>query len=228
MNSINKDKQRCQSLTMKNVQCKNICKGEWCSVHRPEECERRRLNRELLDREHAYIKYVFREIKKREKRYRKYLERQQHKKQCKAVTTKGLPCKITARSEYCHVHAYLAVEKPEPAPEDSVHEESSEEEEEQCYEIRALIKEIERERDNVTSRSYSGMPLESSRQRMVNQFYEKEKKDELELYKGMLNMLKYYNSLDEIDLDGVKKEIKTVLSVIRKNTDNNVKYMMKR
>jgi hypothetical protein len=242
MNSIIKEKQRCQALTKKNVQCKNKCEGDFCWIHDPKECEKRRFNRELLDREYAYIKYVLREIKKEHTRYRKYLERQQHKKQCKAVTAKGLPCKITPRSEYCHIHAYLVVDKPlavesplvpkeEPAEESSSSEEESapsEDEEEQCYEIRALVKEIMNKCNDVPLRSYSGVKLDPFIQRRIDQFYKQEQEGALSMYKGMLNMLRCYTSLDEIDPDGVRKEIKMSLSMLRKSTDDNVKYMMKR
>ena len=131
-------------------------------------------------------------LRKERTRTRRYLERkrqnQQPKKQCKAITAKGLPCKITPRSEYCHIHAYLVVDKPlavesplvpkeEPAEESSSSEEESapsEDEEEQCYEIRALVKEIMDKCNDVPLRSYSGVKLDPFIQRRIDQFYKQE------------------------------------------------------
>lgn len=223
-------KYQCQAFTMKKSQCVNKCINTYCGIHDPKKCEKRmkirQLNRELLEREHRFLKYVERELKKERIKHKKFMERSsliQHNK-CKATTRKGSSCKNSAKLKYCHIHNYLdadvLVEELVPCEKDEV----TEIYEELSYcPILSFRKELENESHNVELRQYSGPKIDSHRMGKINKLYLSEKESKIQFYHSMISMLSAYSNSDEIDLDSIKEEVKLTLKFMHKKTDSDVK-----
>jgi hypothetical protein len=96
-------------------------------------------------------------------------------------------------------------------------------EEQPCYEISSYMKELESESQLIDLRVYDGPDVDPYRMGRIKGQYKSEMESKVQLYKGMLSMLSNYMSLDEIDLDSIKDDVRISLKMIRKKTDTNVK-----
>jgi hypothetical protein len=93
-------KNQCQAFTLKNSQCKNRCIENFCKLHDPKECEKRKNVRQLYkaieERNYKFLKYVERECKKARISHRKrrnmsiFSVKQQQRKDYHARYQQGL------------------------------------------------------------------------------------------------------------------------------------------
>ena len=213
---------QCQAFTLKNSQCKNRCVENFCKLHDPKECEKRRnvrqLYKEIKERENRFLKYVERECKKARIRHRKCIERIEKKKryasiQCKATTRKGLPCKIATKSEYCHVHKpldTLIIQK-------ELEDESI---------MISFKKEMEGEYRNIIPRSYTGPELDSDEMDNIKGMYFTEMRRKHNIYGRIVNNL--INEPDvKLNIDNIKKETEESITRIYQMTDEAINSIIK-
>jgi hypothetical protein len=221
-------KNQCQAFTLKNSQCKNRCIENFCKLHDPKECEKRKNVRQLYkaieERNYKFLKYVERECKKARISHRKSIERMEKKKkyvniQCKATTKKGLPCKISTRSEYCHVHKYL----------DTNVEKLIEKEPEDDSIMISFRKEIEDKYRGTQPRLYIGPELDSDKMEKINSIYLNEMKRELNIYGRIINNLVNEPDvkLNIDDINDIKKETEESLNKIYQKTNEAIRSITK-
>jgi hypothetical protein len=95
-------------------------------------------------------------------------------------------------------------------------------------EITIFIKEIKNESHNVELRSYNGPEPAPFHLRRINRVYatEKDKKDEV--YNGIITMLSFYTSFEELggSASYIKDEIARSLSIIAEDTDATVEALI--
>jgi hypothetical protein len=224
-------KNQCQAFTLKNSQCKNRCVESFCKLHDPKECEKRKNVRQLYkaieERNYKFLKYVERECKKARISHRKSIERMEKKKkyvniQCKATTKKGLPCKISTRSEYCHVHKHLDARSVNV-------EKLIEKESEDDSIVISFRKEMEYKYRGIQPRMYIGPELDSDKMEKINGIYLNEMKRILNIYGRIINNLVNEPDvkLDINDINDIKKETEESLNKIYQNTNEAIKSIKK-
>ncbi|KAM3578176.1 hypothetical protein VKS41_009398 [Umbelopsis sp. WA50703] len=225
------EKHQCQAFTLKNSQCRNKCIEKYCKIHDPKECEKRknirRLYKEIEERNYKFLKYVERECKKARIRHRKCIERIEKKKnyaniQCKATTKVGLPCKISTKSEYCHVHKHLDTK--------SVNVEKLIEKEPEDDSIMiSFRKEMEDEYRKIIPRSYTGPELDSDKMEKINGIYLSEMKRKLNIYGRIINNLVNEPDvkLNIDDINDIKKETEESITGVYQKTNEAINSIKK-
>ena len=156
---------------------------------------------------------------------------------CVANTRKGSQCKLrTKTGTHCHVHNFLAIEnipekasiKKMPIPEKREEPIINDTGEKVDPEILRVIAMLEEKCSGTQTPRPTPSCSHPHMAQQIQRFLDSEVRKELDIYRGLLRMLRCYTSTDEIDIREVELEITMSVAYLRKQTDRNVNNLVKR
>lgn len=154
---------------------------------------------------------------------------------CVANTRKGSQCKLrTKTGTHCHVHNFLVIpnekapDRIEKREEQEIPRSVSSNEDKVDPEILRVITMLEEKCSGTPTPRPAPSCGHPHMAQQIQRFLDSEVRKELDIYQGLLRMLRCYTSTDEIDIREVEGEITVSVAQLRKQTDRNVNTLVKR
>jgi signal transduction histidine kinase len=242
----------CKGITKKERPCKNECIGDFCYAHKRTRDAGHQHCLRALQQSRDYIKYALREVKKENTRIRKRIERILQRKRNR--TTRTIAHELAQEIAYARgqeepVHE-LAQEIAAKRVQDEIQvsprlmqqmqelynkQMQRRYDDSPCREITEYMEEMKDKYEEAVvmvvpslDPKYGSLDLVHPREAMrVRRTLQGIKESLIDIYKSRVSSLRCYTSLDEIDLDGFRKETDLMVSDVYKYADRDIKAFIK-